>query len=208
MQCVDTGELDSRSVTYASQLVAQHTKKGYSYKEPKVISIWIIRDKIRHGPMARRGCPIEEASVCLEPNKWGGRYEQLTDKMKIIFVQLFMFENDEILKTLDISTQDWIKFLLNKQDEINSNDEGIKEAQHLWVKLSSNDDVRAMIRAREKYEMDKGSELATARNEGLIEGKISEQRAIVLNMKKQGLDDSFVAKCLNISIDKLHELMS
>ena len=67
--------------------------------------------------------------------------------------------------------------------------------------------------------MDKKSEMTHARNEGkeegliegkkegLIEGKMSEQKQIASNMKQQGLDDNFIAKCLNISIDKLNKLM-
>ena len=46
--------------------------------------------------MAKRNYPIEEASVYLEPNVLGGQYEQLTDKMKIIFVHLFVFKNEAL----------------------------------------------------------------------------------------------------------------
>ena len=64
------------------------------------------------------------------------------------------------------------------------------------------------------------AKLANARNEGkeegLIEGEkkgkkeglIEGQKQIALNMKKQGLDDTFIAKCLNISINELKKLMN
>ena len=32
-------------------------------------------------------------------------------------------------------------------------------------------------------------------------------KELALNMKKQGLDNAFIAKCLNISIDELNKLM-
>ena len=30
---------------------------------------------------------------------------------------------------------------------------------------------------------------------------------LALNMKKQGLDNTFIAKCLNISVDELNKLL-
>ena len=73
IQCVDSGDLGSRSIVYVStrmsdhkvitKLIAQHTKQGQSYKDPKVISIWIIRYKVIHGPMANRLCSIDEDTI-------------------------------------------------------------------------------------------------------------------------------------------------
>ena len=146
MQCVDTGDLDSRSITYAAQLISQHTKKGFSYN-----GIWIIRDKLTHGPLARRHCPMDTASVYLEPNMWGYEDEKFADKMKIIFIKLEEFENEESINKLDRLIQDWRNFLIDKQNKITSEDDGIREAQYLWMKLSSDKEIRSMIRAREKY---------------------------------------------------------
>ncbi|MBR1944399.1 MAG: hypothetical protein IJ848_02900, partial [Alphaproteobacteria bacterium] len=101
-----------------------------------------------------------------------------------------------------------------------------KDAQYLWTKLSSSEQIKAQIRAREKYalcsdseiaialarEMDKASEIATAKNEGLIEGeKKGENKAkkeLALNMRNQGFQDTVIAKCLNISIEELHNLFA
>ena len=249
IQCVDTGDLDSRAIVYASQLVSQHTKRGTSYDNPKVISIWIVRDQIKHGPMANRMCPVEEELVCLTPNLFDEGYEKSIDKMKIIFIQLYKFKDNKLLREKKLMgkigkmMRDWVQFFLDPS-KVSNKDEGMKEAQYIWMKVSGDDEVKAKIRAIEKYEMDKGSELATARKqgliegekkgmekglikgkkegliegkkegliegkkEGLIEGKISEQKQIALNMKNQGLDDNFIAKCLNISIDELNELFA
>ncbi|MBR1943869.1 MAG: hypothetical protein IJ848_00130 [Alphaproteobacteria bacterium] len=66
--------------------------------------------------------------------------------------------------------------------------------------------------------MDKASEIATAKNEGLIEGEKKgiekgliegenkAKKELALNMKNQGLSNDFIAKCLNISIEALNEL--
>ena len=202
IQCVDTGDLDSRAIVYASQLVAQHTKRGTSYDNPKVISIWIVRDQIKHG-----------------------------DKMKIIFIQLYKFKDNKLLREKNLMEKigkmmrDWVQFFLDPS-KVSNKDEGMKEAQYIWMKVSGDDEVKARIRAIEKYEMDKGSELATARKQGLIEGKKEgliegekkgiekgliegeekKMKELALNMKNQGFEDTIIAKCLNISVEKLNEL--
>ena len=255
IQCVDTGDLDSRAIVYASQLVSQHTKRGTSYDNPKVISIWIVRDQIKHGPMANRMCPIEEELVCLTPNLFDEGYEKSIDKMKIIFIQLYKFKDNKLLREKKLMEKigkmmrDWVQFFLDPS-KVSNKDEGMKEAQYIWMKVSGDDEVKARIRAIEKYEMDKGSELATARKQGLIEGEKKgiekgkkqgliegkkegliegkkegliegekkgmekgliegekkKMKELALNMKKQGLDDIFIAKCLNVSVEKLNEL--
>ena len=61
------------------------------------------------------------------------------------------------------------------------------------------------------FEMDKKSELTIAMRKGLKEGEKKGlekgQKEIALNIKKQGLDNDFIAKCLNISIEKLNKLL-
>ena len=225
IQCADTGDLDDRAITYESQLIGQYTRQGTNYKEPKVISIWIIKDPIRHGPMSERECPIEKASVYLEENTWCGQNKRLSTKFRIIFVQLSRFKDEKLLKPLSKLMKDWAQFFDNPS-KVENKDGGMKEAQYIWTKVSGDKAVKAQIKAIEKYEMDKKSEITNARNdgkkegliegkkegliegkkEGLIEGKISEQKQIALNMKNQGFEDTIIAKCLNISVEKLNEL--
>ncbi len=99
LQCVDTGDLYSRSVVYASNLIVQcdsivkqyasivkqHSMKDKSYDDPRVISIWIIRDKIKSGIINGRISPnrryinwkfiwIEEIVNYAIPTRWGEGY--------------------------------------------------------------------------------------------------------------------------------------
>ena len=93
----------------------------------------------------------------------------------------------------------WIKFFDNP-NKVKSNDEGIKEAQYTWEKISSSEQVKAQIRAQEKYEMDKASEMYYA--------KLEEKKQIALNMKSKGVEDKFIAECLNIDINTLKQLLN
>ena len=161
IQCVDTGDLESRSIVYASQLVAQHTKRGTSYDDPTVISIWIIRDSIKHGPMAKKLYPIQGASVFLEPTVLDEDYTKLSNKMRIIFVLLSKFKEEKVIEETNKMMQDWAQFFENPS-KVENKDVGMKEAQYIWMKVSGDDEVKARIRAIEKYERDKESEIATA----------------------------------------------
>ena len=203
IQCVDTGDLDTRAIVYASKLVGQYTTQGKSYKEPKVISIWIVRDKIRHEPIASRISPIEDALVCLRPNKSDKQYAELFDKMRIIFVLLSKFKEEKILEETNKIMRDWAQFFYDPS-KVENKDEGMKEAQYIWTKVSGDDGVKARIRAIERYEMDKGSELVEARKEG----EKRKMKELAINMKNQGFEDKVIAKCLNISIDELNKLIN
>jgi len=84
LQCVDSGDLYSRSVFYASSMMVQHSESSKGYNEPNVISIWIIRDKIKSGIIANRISPIEEIVHCTLPTKWNEDYEVFSDNSRII----------------------------------------------------------------------------------------------------------------------------
>ena len=217
IQCVDTGDLESRSIVYASKLITKYTIAGQSYNRPKVIGIWIIRDKIIHGPMANRHHPIENVLTFLQPNASDNYYTKFHDKMRIIFVHLIRFKDEKLLKTFNEILQNWVIFLEKPENIKDKNeDEAMKKAQYKWLRIAGDEKLKNELIERENYAMDKGSEVEIAREEGkeegLKEGKkkglIEGQKQIALNMKIQGLDDSFIAKCVNISIDELKKLIN
>ena len=223
IQCVDTGDLESRSIVYASKLITKYTIAGQSYSTPQVIGIWIIRDKIIHGPMASRSHPIEEVLTFLKPNTSNNYYTQFDDKMRIIFVHLSRFKDEKLLETFNEILQNWVLFLEKPESIRNEQeDEAMKKAQYKWIKIAGDDRLKNELIERENYAMDSASALSTARNdgrkEGLIEGREEGliagekkglekgQREIALNMKNQGFENEIIAKCLNISIEKLNKL--
>ena len=225
VQCVDKGDLEDRSITYAAKLITQYTKAGQSYTVPKVISIWIIRDKIIHGPMADRCHPIEEISTFLQPNASDDYYTKFSDKMRIIFVHLGRFKDPKILETISKLLREWVLFL-NEPKNVTSEkeDKAMNMAQNKWIKIAGNKKLKNELIEREHYQMDRESEIATARNEGeqkgieigliegkkkgLIEGENKARRELAQNMQLQGLENSFIAKCLNISTEELQLLLN
>ena len=211
IQCVDTGDLYSRSVFYSSSLMVQHSEKGKGYNEPYVISIWIIKNKIKDGIMVNRISPIEEIVNCTLPTRWGEGYEPFTKKSRIIWVQLSKFnKNDKLKEDISKGLKDWIEFFRNPET-IDSEDEGMKDAQTLWCKISADEQLKAQQRAQDKYEMDKLSEIATARDEGKEEGlaeglEKGEQNAKIetaKNFLRMGLSIEQVASGTGLSIEEV-----
>ena len=210
VQCVATLDLYSRSIVYASYLVTQNMMKKQSYDNPRVISIWIIKNEIKHGSVVGRQSPIEEISYCFIPNNFEDKYKQFNNKSRIIWVQLSKFKNIQVKDKLSEVLLEWITFF-NNPDDVVSNDEGINKAIDLFDKLSSPEQKRAQIRAREKYEMDKYSEIATAkeigREEGLAEGEHKKAIETAKNMLANGLNVELVSQCTGLSIDEIKLLM-
>ena len=227
MQCVDTGDLDSRSITYASKLVGQYTEQSAIYDDPKVISIWIVKDKLTHGTIAKRLHPIEDAVMYYRPTTLNGEYKELFDKMRVIFVQLSKFKEKRIAEEVSKIMQEWAQFFIDKPENVHSNDKGMEKAKYIWNKVSGDKVVKDQIKAIEKYEMDKRSELTIAmregekkgiekglkegekkgREKGLKEGEKKKEKELALNMKSKGFTNDMIADCLNISIDELNILL-
>ena len=198
--------------------MVQHSEKGKCYKEPYVISIWIIKNKIKDGIMVNRISPIEEIVNCTLPTRWGEGYEPFTRKSRIIWVQLSKFnQNDKLKEDISKGLKDWIEFFRNPE-KIESEDEGMKDAQTLWSKISADEQLKAQQRAQDKYEMDKLSEIATARNigkeeglkqgkeAGLVEGEHKKAIETAKNLLAIGLSVEQIAKATGLSIEEVHAL--
>ena len=89
---------------------------------------------------------------------------------------------------------------------VDEEDKGIQDALLLWAKMTSDDQIKAQIRAREKFENDKRSEMAIIAEQGRIQGiqeerKRNEEKLIqtVINMKSKGFDISLISEMLGIS---------
>ena len=103
-------------------------KKEQLYDNPKVISIWIIKNEIKHGSVVGRQSPIEKISYCFIPNDFEDKYKQFNNKSRIIWVQLSKFKNIQVKNKLSKILLEWITFF-NNPDDVVSNDEGI----NLWI---------------------------------------------------------------------------
>ena len=138
--------------------------------------------------------------------------------MRIIFVHLCRVKDNKLSETMSMLMRDWARFFVDDQENINSEDNGMNRARYLWIKLSSDDEVKARIKAIEQYEMDKGSEIAIANEEGIAEGlekglqqwkeEGAHEKAIetAKNFLKMGLFVEQVANGTSLSIETINKI--
>ena len=79
--------------------------------------------------------------------------------MRIIFVHLCRVKDNKLSETMSMLMRDWARFFVDDQENINSEYNGMNKTWYWWIKLSSDNEVKARIKAIEQYKMDKGSEI-------------------------------------------------
>ena len=90
----------------------------------------------------------------------------------------------------------------------------IKEAKKEVEYLTGDEEVKRLAELREKWEMDRNSEIGQARKEGIeegkaegkAEGKIEEKLEIAKNMLKDGMNLEIVMKYTGLSKEKIENL--
>ena len=230
MQSVDTGNLAERAVSYLSQMVVDNLRQGRSYEDNKAISIWIVKNKLREdNPYYKRKSPIEISQMHSPANELDEAPVKSTDKITIIWVFLSKIKPD----IYNIDIENWTKFIADMNTE--SKNKELNKAKGILNNLRSDKKVKEVLDARRKFELHWNTDLDVARSdgikkgiekglkigkeEGLIEGKkegliegeknglIKASVVIAKNMKAQGLENDFIAKCLNISEKEVEKLV-
>ena len=138
-----------------------------------------------------------------------------SDKLHVILVQLAKIKNnDKIKASISKELRDWAEFF-SDPNAIESSDEGMKDAQKLWNRISANDQLKAQQRAQDKYQRDKDSEIAINREEGRQEGlaegleKGEYKKAIetAKNLLAMGLSIEQISRATSLTVDKIQGLM-
>ncbi len=79
----------------------------------------------------------------------------------------------------------------------------IKEAKKEVEYLTGDEEVKRLAELREKWEMDRNSEIGQAQKEGKIEGKLE----IAKNMLKDGMNLEIVMKYTGLSKEEIENLV-
>ena len=204
-------DLLNRFLLYGAKQLCKHTIKGKNApplnKEHKIISIWILDCKVKGLEVFQEDLPIGNFCYTTERDPLK---KVITPKFTIIPIEL-----PKIKKYKNITPEliSWLQFFKYSQDI--SNPIEIEEIHEAYEKMKSIGGDKVYINyleAREKYEINKYSEIYCAREEGLKEGikegEHKKMKELAVNMKKQGFDDKLIAKCLNIDINALQALLN
>ena len=82
----------------------------------------------------------------------------------------------------------------------------IKEAKKEVEYLTGEEEIKRLAELREKWAMDRRSEISDAREEGIEEGKKEEKLAIAKNMLNKGKSEEDILDFTGISKEELEKL--
>ena len=82
----------------------------------------------------------------------------------------------------------------------------IKEAKREVEYLTGDEEIKRLAELREKWAMDRRSEISDAREEGIEEGKKEEKLAIAKNMLNKGKSEEDILDFTGISKEELKKL--
>ena len=229
IQCRNTGDIPHRAIHYMSNLIPRTLERKESYDKIKVISIWILGENVTD-----RNRPISEAYMTFQESD-NDPYQIMSDCARIIFIELKKF-NPQTSGLRELLNA-WLSFL---KDPIYMDEEylGIKEVHEAMETLkyiSLDDDTREIADLRRQTLNDMISETTLAREEGILEGRITgkvegriegieeglkkgkeeglkegannKTLEIARNMKSKGFDNETIATCLNLDIKDIEHML-
>lgn len=200
IQVRNTGEIMERAVQYLAEILTLNCRKltekemeagqRQTYKYPKVIGIWIMGENVTD-----REDAVNEACVAFPPTE-RDKYQIITDKLRIFFVELQKFHPKHIDRKnmLDV----WMAFLKNPlNDDIQEVPE-VKEALDTLKEISADKDEREIYYLRQHTEFGYLSE----KNVAVQQTKIETARKLL----KMGLKTEQISEATGLSIAEVKGL--
>ena len=198
VQTTDNGNLINRGIYYCSKMIVDGTYEGYDYDKPEVISIWIIKNKIRQDNIFYdRGSAIEISQLYSPPTKENNEYLKNSDKLTIVSIFLYKF----IEGTFDIDIEQWLRFIDNR-DISDVENKQICKANEKLNYLRSSKDMKDIYDSKLKFLLHKNTDLKIAKQDGLKEGKIE----MVKNMLKKNMDINLISELSGLSIEEINNI--
>ena len=177
VQTTDTGNLINRGIYYCSKMIVDGTYEGYDYDKPEVISIWIIKNKIRQDNIFYdRGSAIEISQLYSPPTKENDEYLKNSNKLTTVSIFLYKF----IEGTFDIDIEQWLRFIDNRDIS----------------------DVENIYDSKLKFLLHKNTDLKIAKQDGLKEGKIE----IAKNMLKLNIDINIISQSTGLTVEEINNI--
>ncbi len=188
IQCVNTGDMHSRSLYYQSLILREYTiKQGQSYKDiPNIITIWIMNEPVTE----RKGCMHE--IVPMYKDNGIDKIEIASEKMRQFIIELTKLENTPKSFYNDMFSI-WMMFIQNPESipEEFLKIEEVKEALEELTYLSQDKETRAEYNARHKELCDQFSSNTVSYEKGVGEGEKKKAFEIARKMlaKDFGIED-------------------
>ena len=204
-----------RMVYGTSKLIVDNIDKGMSYdKVKKIISINIVYFDLGKGTdYIYRGRTIFWGVHDNDKLQLSATERQMYDTKEIadLYPEYYIIKvnqfNDVSKNTLD----EWINLFKNQEVKADTKAKGLKEAEQELNMMKLSPEERAEYDQYIKDSRDKHGEIVGNYNKGKIEGRIERETELIteltIKMHKTGTPIAFIAKLLEISEDKINEII-
>ena len=200
MQVNNLHNMEERTTFYASKILSREVTTKEEYKNIKPIIMVNILDYEIFGFNEY----VSETAIVLEKHR---DYEALK-KLKWYFIELpkFRMSNPDMEDKLN----QWLALIDNEDRGMikmaEEKNKTIKEAKKEVEYLTGEEEIKRLAELREKWAMDRRSEISDAREEGIEEGKKEEKLAIAKNMLNKGKSEEDILDFTGISKEELEKL--
>lgn len=200
MQVNNLKNIEKRTAYYASKVMAREVEIKEKYENIKPVIMVNILDYELFGFKEY----VSQTEIVLKEHK---DYEVIKD-LQWYFIELpkFRMSNPDMEDKLN----QWLALIDNEDGEMIKVEEEknnkIKEAKKEVEYLTGDEEVKRLAELREKWAMDRRSEISDAREEGEEKGRKEVQLAIAKNMLNNGICDKDILKLTGISGEELEKL--
>ena len=218
IQARNTGEIMERAVQYLAEILTLNCRKltekekksgqRQTYKYPKVIGIWIMGENVTD-----RKDAVNEACVAFPPTE-RDKYQIITDKLRIFFVELQKFHPKHIDRKnmLDV----WMAFLKNPLNDDIQDVPEVKEALDTLKEISADKDEREIYYLRQHTEfgyiseknvaVQKEREKAEKEKKELIENAKAEKEQLLEKAKAEKIESAKTALSMGLTVDQVAKI--
>lgn len=218
IQVRNTGEIMERAVQYLAEILTLNCRKltekekeagqRQTYKYPKVIGIWIMGENVTD-----RKDAVNEACVAFPPTE-RDKYQIITDKLRIFFVELQKFHPKHIDRKnmLDV----WMAFLKNPLNDDIQDVPEVKEALDTLKEISADKDEREIYYLRQHTEfgyiseknvaIQKEREKAEKEKKELVKKAQRRERQLEEKAKAEKIESAKTALAMGLTADQVSKI--
>ena len=200
LQIENKHNIEGRTTFYSAKVISMETERGTEYKDINQVVMINILDY----EMFDFGEYISETAIVLDKHR---EYEVLKG-IKWYFIELPKFRkmhpdmNDKVNQWLAF-IDDYDKGMIKMAEEKNPT---LKKARREMEYLTGDEAVKRLAFLREKWEMDRVSDINHAKREGKAEGKIENQKQIVKEMLKRKMSIELISEITKLPKEEIEKL--
>jgi len=206
-------DLKARSLLYASRLLESQLGRGERFKDTKRVYVIFFLDLILFPQSAK----VPRRYVVMEETE----HDRLNELLEVIYYEMpktadavkKFFEGKENLKTLPTEQKWCIYFKYRKEegmepliDKLRQEEEGIMRADRALKKIERDQDKRAHAIFWDNQRLVYNSDIDAAKEEGLLQGRMTRQEEIARNMIAKGYKFEEIQAITGLSSEEIDRL--